>query len=76
MLWQPACIARLDNGSVVITTRASRSNADQFNPAQNSALFGVRGNGITSLIFPMPVTNSTKRSSPSPLPACGTVPKP
>gem|GEM_PF-3338575 len=33
---------------------------------QNSALPGVRGNGIASLIFPMPVTNNTKRSSPMP----------
>jgi len=33
---------------------------------QNSADFGVRGNGIASLIFPMPVTNNTKRSSPMP----------
>ena|GEM_PF-6931145 len=41
---------------------------------QNSAFFGVRGKEITSPMFPMPVTNSTKRSSPMPKPACGTVP--
>ena len=35
---------------------------------------GVRGKGITSLIFPRPVTRSTKRSKPSPKPAWGAEP--
>ena len=41
---------------------------------QNSALPGVLGNAITSLMLDMPVTNKTKRSKPSPKPACGHVP--
>ena len=43
--------------------------------SQKSALFGVRRNGITSRMFPMPDTSCTKRSNPSPKPACGTVSK-
>lgn len=35
---------------------------------QNSALFGVRGKGITSRIFDMPVTKSNNRSNPRPNP--------
>src|SRR5262245_41630735 len=41
---------------------------------QNSAFPGVRGNGITSRMLVMPVTNCTVRSSPRPKPECGTVP--
>jgi len=41
---------------------------------QNSALPGVRGNGITSRMFDMPVMNWTTRSSPKPKPLWGTVP--
>src|SRR6478736_10153229 len=41
---------------------------------QNSAFFGVRGNGITSRMFVMPVTNCTILSNPNPNPACGTDP--
>jgi len=44
-------------------------------PHQKSALPGVRGNGITSRMFAIPVTNCTTLSRPSPKPACGTVPK-
>ena len=35
---------------------------------------GVRGNGITSLIFVMPVTIMISRSNPNPKPLCGTLP--
>ena len=41
---------------------------------QNSAFPGVRGNGITSRMLAMPVTNWTMRSRPRPKPAWGTVP--
>src|SRR6266446_5917627 len=41
---------------------------------QNSALPGVRGNGITSRMLAMPVRNRMVRSSPRPKPECGTVP--
>ncbi len=41
---------------------------------QNSALPGARGKGITSRMLPIPVTNCTARSKPSPKPECGTVP--
>src|SRR5262249_47387151 len=34
--------------------------------SQNSAFPGTRGNGITSRMFAIPVTNCTVRSSPSP----------
>ena len=40
-----------EQGYVGLTPRGSRREP------QNSALFGVRGNAITSLILPMPVTN-------------------
>ena len=36
---------------------------------------GVRGNGMTSLILFMAVTNCKNRSNPRPKPECGTVPK-
>ena len=49
--------------------RATRSRDNQ-----NSALPGVRANGMTSRIFATPVTNMSMRSKPSPKPACGTVP--
>ena len=39
-----------------------------------SALPGVRGNGMTSRMFAIPVAYATDRSNPSPNPACGTVP--
>ena len=42
---------------------------------QNSAFFGVLGNGITSRMFCIPVTNSIRRSKPRPKPACGAAPK-
>ena len=38
---------------------------------QNSADFGVLGNGITSRIFCIPVTKRINRSKPSPKPAWG-----
>ena len=41
---------------------------------QNSAFFGVRGNGMTSRMFCMPVTKRIRRSKPSPKPACGQLP--
>lgn len=41
---------------------------------QKSADFGVRGNGITSRMFCIPVTNRMSRSNPSPKPACGQEP--
>lgn len=41
---------------------------------QQGALPGVRGKGITSRMFCMPVTNCTSRSKPRPKPACGTLP--
>jgi hypothetical protein len=44
-------------------------------PAQNSALPGVRGNGITSRIFFIPVRYIIMRSNPMPKPACFTPPK-
>src|SRR5207248_1492769 len=43
-------------------------------PAQNSALPGVRANGITSRMFGTPVMNISIRSKPRPKPECGTVP--
>ena len=43
--------------------------------SQNSALPGVRGNGITSRMLVIPVINCTSRSSPMPKPEWGTVPK-
>ena len=42
--------------------------------SQNSALPGVRANGITSRMFPTPVTNINMRSKPIPNPLCGTEP--
>lgn len=39
---------------------------------QNSAEPGVRGKGIASLMFSIPVANCTSLSKPSPKPACGT----
>ena len=50
-------------------------SADDAVATQNSAFPGVRGNGITSRMFAMPVTNCTIRSRPRPKPECGTVPK-
>jgi hypothetical protein len=41
---------------------------------QKSQVRGARGNGMTSRMFAIPVTNMTRRSKPSPKPACGTVP--
>src|SRR5690606_36550842 len=35
---------------------------------------GVRGKGITSRMLPIPETNCTSRSKPSPKPACGALP--
>ena len=42
--------------------------------AQNSAYPGALGNGITSLIFSIPVAIITSLSKPNPNPACGTDP--
>ena len=42
--------------------------------AQNSALPGYLGNGMTSLMFSTPVTYCTSLSNPRPNPACGTEP--
>ncbi len=42
--------------------------------AQNSAVPGVRGKGMTSRMFPTPVMNMRSRSKPRPNPACGTLP--
>lgn len=36
--------------------------------SQNSAVFGVRGNGMTSRMFCIPVTKRMRRSKPSPKP--------
>ena len=41
---------------------------------QQGALPGVRGKGITSRMFCMPVTNCTSRSKPRPKPAWGAEP--
>jgi hypothetical protein len=41
---------------------------------QNSALPGVRANGMTSRMFDTPVMNMSIRSNPRPKPECGTVP--
>ena len=41
---------------------------------QNSAFFGVRGKGMTSRMFCMPVTKRIRRSKPNPKPACGQLP--
>ena len=41
---------------------------------QNSAFFGVRGNGMTSRMLAMPVMSCTRRSRPRPKPEWGTVP--
>ena len=41
---------------------------------QQGALPGVRGKGITSRMFCMPVTNCISRSKPRPKPACGAEP--
>ena len=38
---------------------------------QNSADLGVRGKGMTSRMFCMPVTKRMSRSKPRPKPACG-----
>jgi PAS domain S-box-containing protein len=42
--------------------------------AQNSAVPGVRAKGMTSRMLATPVTNISRRSKPSPKPACGTLP--
>ncbi len=70
------------NGSVLSVTspRQPRYEWPAFRPGkleiavQNSALPGVRANGITSRIFGTPVRNINSRSNPRPNPACGTVP--
>ena len=56
-------------------SHAGRALADFLRPEpQNSAVPGVRANGITSRMFATPVTNISMRSKPRPKPACGTVP--
>ena len=42
--------------------RARKKPCVHVLPAQNVALFGARGKGMTSRMLPMPVTNCTKRS--------------
>src|SRR5690606_10073702 len=50
------------------------ASAAAANRTQYSAFPGVRGYGMTSRMFAMPVAYWMARSSPSPNPACGTVP--
>ena len=54
----------------------SKMNTSQkcFLLYQRSQFFTVRGNGITSRIFPIPVRYMIMRSKPSPKPACLVVP--
>lgn len=54
--------------------RGDSSSRASPGTAQNSALRGVRGKGITSRMFFMPVAYMMARSKPRPKPACGTVP--
>ena len=53
---------------------ASQPTAKMAVLFQNSALPGVRANGITSRMFVTPVINMSIRSKPRPKPEWGTVP--
>ena len=53
---------------------ATARSATTIRRDQKSALLGVRGKGITSRMFAMPVAYCTVRSKPRPKPAWGTVP--
>jgi hypothetical protein len=70
-------LARCSGGPVDVASQSTISGcrlARLRRSRQNSALPGVRGNGMTSRMLAMPVMNWTQRSRPSPKPACGTVP--
>src|SRR5579884_2245875 len=76
-----AQIGRLERELLRLGAPAEQVAIDQLvvvvlppRPHQNSAEPGVRGAGITSRIFFMPVTYMSMRSRPRPKPECGAVP--
>jgi len=54
--------------------RICKRSLDKAGRSQKATFPGVRGKGITSLILPMPVTNWTSLSKPSPNPEWGAEP--
>jgi len=57
-----------------MNSRAGTATQPRLTGSQNSAWPGLRGNGMTSRMFVIPVAYWIVRSNPRPNPACGTLP--